>query len=128
MRYLVADAFVAMMEMAARQRQFDLVIIDPPSFAKRASEVEGAMRAYARLAQLGLALVRPHGTLVMASCSSRIEAEPFFGLIHDTARASYRRLCDVEVFGHALDHPIGYREGAYLKCLFARVEPMSSRS
>ncbi len=124
---LVADAFVAMKEMAARQQQFDMVIIDPPSFAKRASEVDGAMRAYARLIQLGLALVRPHGTLVMASCSSRIEADAFYDLIHDTARGSRMQLRDVEVFGHVLDHPIGFREGAYLKCMFARVEPMSRR-
>jgi 23S rRNA (cytosine1962-C5)-methyltransferase len=125
---VVADAFAAMKEMRKKRRQFDMVIIDPPSFAKQASEIDGAMRAYARLVQLGLALVRPHGTLVMASCSSRIQADQFYELIHETARSSHKVLRDIEVFDHAIDHPIGFREGAYLKCMFARVEPISSRS
>ena len=124
---LVADAFAALAAMGRERRQFDMVIIDPPSFAKQASEIDGALRAYTLLAQLGLALVRPRGTLVFASCSSRIQADQFFELIHETARTSGRTLSDVELFGHPVDHPVGFREGAYLKCLFAQVEPTSSR-
>jgi len=56
---------------------------------------------------------------VQASCSSRVDAETFFETIHQTARELNRRLTEIERTTHALDHPIGFFEGAYLKCLFA---------
>jgi len=62
------------------------------------------------------------GVLVQASCSSRVDAETFFNAVHQAARDSGRRLTEIERTGHALDHPIRFKEGAYLKCLFARVD------
>lgn len=78
------------------------------------------MTAYGRLARLGLRLLQPEGILVMASCSSRVSADQFFELVHKTAVAVGRPLQEIERTGHALDHPITFPEGAYLKCLFAR--------
>ncbi|MCA9918529.1 MAG: hypothetical protein KC445_11290 [Anaerolineales bacterium] len=100
-------------------RRFEMVIIDPPAFAKRQDEVERALTAYGRLVRLGLKLLRPGGVLVMASCSSRVSAEQFFELVHKTALGVKRPLQEIERTGHALDHPLGFPEGAYLKCLFA---------
>jgi 23S rRNA (cytosine1962-C5)-methyltransferase len=114
------DAFEVLSEMGRSGRRFDLVIIDPPSFARRQSERERALGAYARLVELGLGVLRRGGDLVMASCSARIGAEELFGLAHRTARDAGRPLIEIERTGHALDHPIGFPEGAYLKCLFAR--------
>lgn len=116
---LVGDAFQLMAELAANGRQFDLVIIDPPSFAKKESEVAGALAAYSRLVGAGLKLLLPGGTLVMSSCSSRIDAASFFDLVHETARVVGQPLQEIERSGHPLDHPVGFKEGAYLKCLFA---------
>lgn len=116
---LVGDAFLAMKQLAASRRRFEMVIIDPPAFAKRKEEVERAMSAYGRLVRLGLKLLTPGGTLVMASCSSRVSADQFFALVHKTALGVGRPLQEIERTGHALDHPIGFAEGAYLKCLFA---------
>ncbi|MCB8944162.1 MAG: class I SAM-dependent methyltransferase [Ardenticatenaceae bacterium] len=116
---LVGDAFQVMSELAANGRLFDMVIIDPPSFAKKQSEVAGALGAYGRLVRLGLELLQPGGILVMASCSSRIAAAAFFELVHKTAREGGRPLREIERTEHALDHPITFKEGAYLKCLFA---------
>ncbi|MCZ7671180.1 MAG: class I SAM-dependent rRNA methyltransferase [Chloroflexi bacterium] len=113
------DAFVHMAELHRNGRSFDLIIIDPPSFAKKQAEVERALGAYARLVQLGLALLRPGGALVMASCSSRLSADQFFRLVHETARGEKRPLQEISRTTHALDHPITFPEGAYLKCLFA---------
>ena len=116
---ILGDAFAKMADLKHNGRSFDMVIIDPPSFAKKQAEVERALGAYAKLVKLGLALLRPGGTLVMASCSSRVSADEFANLVVDTARGEKRPLHDIEQTGHALDHPITFPEGSYLKCLFA---------
>ena len=116
---LKGDAFEKLAELGENGRTFDMVIIDPPSFAKSRAEIDGALAAYARLVRLGLAVLEPGGTFVMASCSSRVAAAEFFALVHRIAREEKRALREIERTGHPLDHPIGFREGAYLKCLFA---------
>ncbi|MBE2220784.1 MAG: class I SAM-dependent methyltransferase [Anaerolineae bacterium] len=117
---LLGDAFAQMEDLRRNGRSFDMVIIDPPSFAKKQAEVERALGAYRRLVKLGLAVLRPGGTLVMASCSSRVTAEAFFEMVGDTAAGEKRPLQEIERTYHALDHPITFPEGAYLKCLFAK--------
>jgi len=97
-----------------------MVIVDPPSFAKSQSEIEGALRAYATLTQLALALLAPAGILVLASCSSRVTADDFYSTVFQAAQDADRPLQEIERTDHALDHPIGFPEGAYLKCLFAQ--------
>ena len=114
-----ADAFRALAELAAEQRSFDLVIVDPPSFARRQADVPAALAAYARLLKLAMRVLRPAGTLVFASCSARVAAEDFFHCIHREARRLGRPLREIERTGHPADHPVGFPEGAYLKCLFA---------
>ncbi len=115
------DAFAVLAQLAAEERHFDMVVIDPPAFAKSAAEVERALGAYTRLVRLGLALLNPAGVLVMASCSSRVAADAFFGMVLDSAADAGKPLREIARTGHALDHPIGFAEGAYLKCLFATV-------
>jgi 23S rRNA (cytosine1962-C5)-methyltransferase len=117
---IAEDAFEVLARLASQQRLFDLVIIDPPMFAQNQDQIAGALSAYRRLTRLGLNILRPGGILVQASCSSRVDAEAFFDNIHQTARESGRPLQEIERTGHALDHPIGFKEGAYLKCLFAK--------
>lgn len=115
---IVADAFEGMEKLWIDGQQFDIVIIDPPAFAKRQSEVEGALKAYARLAELGVRLVRDGGNLVMASCSSRVKPDAFFNVITQSAG---RPLYNQQRTGHALDHPVRFPAGEYLKCLFGTV-------
>lgn len=117
---LVADAFEGLRDLAEAGRQFSMVIVDPPSFAKRTAEVPGALRAYANLTRLALDVLAPAGLLVMASCSSRVTTEDFYRTVLQTANQAGRPLQEIERTGHALDHPIGFPEGAYLKCLFAQ--------
>jgi 23S rRNA (cytosine1962-C5)-methyltransferase len=119
---LAEDAFEVLMRMASTGRRFDLVILDPPMFAQNQAQAGAAISAYERLTRLGLGVLRPGGVLVQASCSSRVEAEAFFNAIHRAAWEADRRLTEIEHTAHALDHPIGYKEGAYLKCLFARAD------
>ena len=113
------DAFEALAQMKEAGRLFDIVILDPPMFAQNQSQVETALSAYRRLTQLGLNVLKRGGILVQASCSSRVSSVEFFDAIHRSAREAGRPLQEIERTGHALDHPIKYKEGAYLKCLFA---------
>ena len=117
---MVADAFEGLKALAEQKRQFEMVIVDPPTFASSQAQVEGALQAYEKLVILALDVLAPKGTLVMASCSSRVPADEFFALVHNTAMRAGRPLYEFERSQHALDHPITFREGAYLKCLFAR--------
>ena len=116
---LAADAFAALAELRGRGERFGLVIVDPPALAKREDEVGGALAAYARLTRLALGVLAPGGTLVMASCSSRVSAERFFATVNGAAQQAGRSLHEIDRTGHAIDHPVRFPEGAYLKCLFA---------
>jgi 23S rRNA (cytosine1962-C5)-methyltransferase len=116
---LLGDAFQEMKQLIGNRRRFEMVIIDPPAFAKRQDEVERGLAAYGRLVRLGLRLLAPGGVFVMASCSSRVSATQFFGMVQRVAREEKRPLQEIERTSHPLDHPIGFPEGAYLKCLFA---------
>ena len=118
---LAEDAFEALARLGRSGRRFDVVVIDPPAFARRQTQVAQALAAYARLTNLSLGVLRPGGTLVQASCSSRVSAEAFFEEVNRAAAQAGRPLREIERSGHPLDHPIEFREGAYLKCLFAVV-------
>jgi 23S rRNA (cytosine1962-C5)-methyltransferase len=118
---LIADAFAALAELHRQDRSFDLVIVDPPSFARRREEVAGALAAYGRLAGQALDVLAPGGSLVMASCSSRVSAPAFFKAIHAAAADKRRPLIEQDRTGHPIDHPVLLPESAYLKCLYATV-------
>ena len=115
---LVADAFVALNELIEKNELFDIVIIDPPSFAKQASEVNSASNQYERLARLGRDLVAQNGTLILGSCSSRISLEAFEE-IHRNAKITTGNCWKYLHFTlHDDDHPIGFPESNYLKTIF----------
>jgi 23S rRNA (cytosine1962-C5)-methyltransferase len=119
---LAADAFDALAQLRRDGRRYEMVIVDPPAFAKRQSEVDNALSAYARLAELGLGVLAPGGMLVMASCSSRVPADRFFATINAAAYDAGRPLKEHMRTEHAIDHPVSFPEGAYLKCLFGETE------
>jgi 23S rRNA (cytosine1962-C5)-methyltransferase len=116
---VAGDVFQVLPEMAASGRLYDIVVLDPPAFARRKKQVAGALRSYGRLARLGLAVLRPGGILVASSCSSRVTDTMFFKTVNEAACSVRRPLRELARTGHALDHPIGFKEGAYLKTLFA---------
>ena len=114
---LVADAFVALNELIEQKEEFDIVIIDPPSFAKQASEVPNASKQYERLARLGRELVSLNGTLILGSCSSRISLEDF-EIIHQQAKITKPNWTYLHYTLHDEDHPITFPESNYLKTIF----------
>ena len=115
------DAFATLKALIEARRKFSLVIVDPPSLANSRANVDRAKAAYRRLVEMSLALMTEDGALMMASCSARITEGAFTDLILRAARDAGYALDIMETTGHALDHPIGFPEAAYLKAVFARL-------
>jgi len=113
---ITVDAFKGLENLIQQGKQYDIVVIDPPSFAKKEAEVKGAKNSYKRLAALGIQLVPKGGLLVLASCTARIKALDFFDAVESTLKTSGRRFQIQEKTYHDTDHPIHFLEGAYLKC------------
>lgn len=111
-----ADAFDWLAGSATRK--FGLIVLDPPSLAKRETERAGAIRAYARLAALGIGHLSSGGILVACSCSAHVPAEEFFGAVRSAAQRSGRRFTALQTTGHAPDHPATFPEAAYLKAIY----------
>ncbi len=118
---MVGDAFERLQELIDNKQQFDVVVIDPPSFAKRESEISKAKKGYKRLARLGAQLVNPEGILVLASCSSRVIADDFFRVSEESILDLGKGFEVLEKTYHDVDHPVSFPEGAYLKCGYYRV-------
>ena len=119
-RMIQADAFEWIEQ--ARPSQFDVVVVDPPSLAKRESERAGAIQAYGRLNANAIRLLQSRGVLVAASCSAHVSAEEFFKAVRSAARNSGRRFEELETAGHAPDHQAGFPEAQYLKCIYLRFQ------
>jgi 23S rRNA (cytosine1962-C5)-methyltransferase len=113
----VGDAFEVMERLGRSSEHYDIVIIDPPSFASKASESDRALRAYRKLAELGLPLVTSGGRLLQASCSSRVTEDDLISTVHAAIKSQGRTRSREQVFGHALDHPVAFRQGRYLKAV-----------
>jgi 23S rRNA (cytosine1962-C5)-methyltransferase len=112
-----ADAFEWIGQSRAK---FDLVVLDPPSLAKRAAEREGAIRAYERLNSLGIRLLARDGILVAGSCSAHVSAPEFFDAVRLAATKSGRKFSELKTTQHPPDHPAGFKEADYLKVIYLR--------
>ena len=113
----VGDAFEVLGDLPADS--YDLVVVDPPSFAQRADDVPAALHAYRRLARAAARVMTPGGTLVMCSCSSRVTSDAFVAAVTNALEA--RKVIELERTGHAIDHPATIPEAHYLKAWYARV-------
>lgn len=107
---------------AGEDASFDLVIVDPPSLAKREAERIRAIQAYGKLNANAIRLLRPGGILVAASCSAHVTESEFYESVRAAARRSGRGFVEMETRGHAPDHVATFPEAQYLKCLYLRFE------
>jgi 23S rRNA (cytosine1962-C5)-methyltransferase len=125
-RFVTGDCFELLEQYAAQGRTFDLVILDPPSFAKSKQNRYAALRAYTRLNTLALRCVIPGGLLASASCTSQVGPEEFKEMLAAAGGAAARRLQIVHEAGQPIDHPVPahFPEGRYLKFVMARVSPI----
>jgi 23S rRNA (cytosine1962-C5)-methyltransferase len=117
------DAFDVLEDLAKERARFDVVVIDPPAFAKRKKDLPKALAAYKRLNQLAMQVINDDGILVSCSCSYHVSPADFQDAIAKAARSLDKHLQILEIGGQAPDHPVhpAIPETRYLKAYFCRV-------
>lgn len=123
--FLAEDVWEYLEGVAARGERFDLVVCDPPSFARSRAQRERALSSYARLHALCLGVVEAGGLYAASSCTTQVGVEAFRDTLAQGARRAGVTLAIVEDRGHPPDHPLSaaHPEGRYLKFLLSRVSP-----
>jgi 23S rRNA (cytosine1962-C5)-methyltransferase len=116
------NAFDRLRALEAGGRRFDVVVLDPPAFAKRKSALRGAERAYRELNLRGFRLLAPGALLITCSCSGKVTPAHFGELVEAASRDAGRAAQLLERRGAGRDHPplLGVPETDYLKCWFVR--------
>jgi 23S rRNA (cytosine1962-C5)-methyltransferase len=122
--WVAADAFELLREWARNGDRFDVIVLDPPAFAKSKRAVEGALRGYKELNLRALEMLNPGGLLVTCTCSHHITWADLEGSLASAANDTGRRVRLLERRGAALDHPVVFNlpETEYLKALFCQVD------
>jgi 23S rRNA (cytosine1962-C5)-methyltransferase len=117
------DAFDVLEDLAKKRSRFDVVVIDPPAFAKRKKDLPKALAAYKRLNQLAMQIINDDGILVSCSCSYHVSPEDLQDAIAKAARGADKHVQILEAGGQAPDHPVhpAIPETRYLKAYFCRV-------
>ncbi|WHZ29105.1 MAG: 23S rRNA (cytosine(1962)-C(5))-methyltransferase [Nitrospira sp.] len=121
--YRQADAFEEMRYLVKAGRRYDVVILDPPAFARSKPALPGALAGYKDINLLGLKLLKPDGFLVTCSCSHPVSEADFWNSIRLAARDARRDIRLIEQRGQSADHPIlaSMPETRYLKCFIVQV-------
>lgn len=120
--WLEADVFELLRRFERERRRFDLVVLDPPAFAKTRQSVPRAIRGYKEINLRAMRLLAPGGILVTASCSFHVPRPVFHDMLSQAAADSGRRLVLLRLLGQGQDHPevltipeTGYLKGAALR-------------
>ncbi|MDJ1467685.1 class I SAM-dependent rRNA methyltransferase [Cytophagaceae bacterium DM2B3-1] len=106
------------------QEEYDVIVLDPPAFAKNAKAVPNASRGYKELNLKGLKKIKPGGILFTFSCSQNIDRDLFRKIIFSAAADAHRNVRILHQLTQPLDHPVNifHPEGEYLKGLVLQVE------
>jgi 23S rRNA (cytosine1962-C5)-methyltransferase len=121
--FVRADVFTHLQTLVEAREQYDLIVLDPPKFARARHAVDEALRGYRRLQALALRLLTGDGLLVTCCCSGLITLEMLEDLLAQLAAEEGRDIQILERRGQAADHPVSVAcpETNYLKCLICRV-------
>ena len=121
---ICGDVFQVLRTFRDEGRRFDLVVLDPPKFARSKAELDGATRGYKDINLLGLKLLAPGGLLATFSCSGLVTPDLFQKIVFGASLDAERRTQIVAKLSQGPDHPIllSFPEGEYLKGLLCRVE------
>ena len=121
--YAAADAFELMRAYRDQKWTFDVVILDPPKFARNARQIKDASRGYKDINLLGMKLLKPGGVLITFSCSGAISENLFQKIIFGAAVDAKRDAQIIERLHQGTDHPVlvTFPESAYLKGFVCRV-------
>jgi 23S rRNA (cytosine1962-C5)-methyltransferase len=112
------DVFEWLRRAERKKEEFDLIILDPPAFAKTRSALTDALRGYREINLRAINLLKPGGILVSCSCSQALDESRFQFMITEAAADAGSRLIQLDFRRQSSDHPIlvGYDESQYLKC------------
>jgi 23S rRNA (cytosine1962-C5)-methyltransferase len=118
-----ANVFDALREMELAGERFDVIVLDPPAFAKNRASLKAAIRGYKEINLRALKLLHAGGVLITCTCSYHVSEELFLEIIADAAVDAHRRVQIIDKRIQASDHPVlvGMPETYYLKCVIARV-------
>jgi 23S rRNA (cytosine1962-C5)-methyltransferase len=121
--FMIGDVFKWLAQWKQSGRRFDLIVLDPPAFAKSQQKVPAALAGYASLNRAALQILRPGGILCTASCSARVSPEAFAGAVAEAAGKLGQRLQLLEERGQPPDHPVSvqFAQGRYLKFFVYRL-------
>jgi 23S rRNA (cytosine1962-C5)-methyltransferase len=121
--WIEANAFDLLRDYADAGRQYDVIVLDPPAFAKSKKNVAAAMRGYKELNLRAMKMLRQSGFLVTCSCSFAVSEEEFLSMLNEAAQDAHRSVKIVEKRSQAKDHPIllGVPETYYLKCIICSI-------
>ena len=124
MRAVCADVFDLLKKYETDGEKFDVIILDPPAFAKSAKAIEKAYGGYKEINLRAMRLLNDGGILVTCSCSHFFDQEKFYDMIMHAARDSHKRVQILEKRGAGPDHPVllGYPKSEYLKCAVCTVK------
>jgi 23S rRNA (cytosine1962-C5)-methyltransferase len=117
--WIEANAFDLLKDYSTAGRQYDIIVLDPPAFAKSRKALDTAMRGYKELNLRALKMLRPGGVLVTCSCSFHVGEEDFLEMLRAAAFDARKSPKMIEKRGQAKDHPVllAVPETAYLKCV-----------
>src|SRR3954452_5777605 len=121
--FTAADVFRHLADLATEGRKFDVLVLDPPKFARNRAAVPEALKGYRRLHQLAMRLLDKDGVLVSCCCTGLIALTDLEDLIAQVAAEAKRDLQILQRRGPSPDHPVAIscRESGYLKCVISRV-------
>ena len=115
------DAFKQLTHLNEIKKTFDLVILDPPAFARKKQHKKSAIQSYIRLIKAGAKRTSPGGILFAASCSAPINAREFYRAVDYGIKSAGKKYNYILKTGNAVDHPVTFKEGAYLKAVFCEI-------
>jgi 23S rRNA (cytosine1962-C5)-methyltransferase len=118
----VDDVFEVLRRKHREGERYDLVVLDPPAFAKKRHQVPAALRGYKEINRQALELLAPGGELFTFSCSQYVDATQLKGVLFAAAAEAGIHVQLLSRLGHPLDHPVSlaHNEGEYLKGLHLR--------
>ena len=121
---IAADAFEFLADAASQRRRWEIVILDPPSFAPNRDSVPKALAAYQNVIEAGARVTAPQGLLAVASCSSHIDLPMFLECCEEGVSRARRRGTVVTIAGQPTDHPtpLALPEFRYLKFVLLRLD------
>jgi len=118
--FVRADVFDDLRRRASAEERWDIVVCDPPAFAKKRGDVAGAARGYKEINRLAMSLVKPGGFLLTCSCSGHVDADLFQKIVFSAALDAGASFSITARQGAGADHPVSLEcpEGEYLKGLW----------